>query len=75
MDIYTAEPGIQFYSGNFMQGKNTFKSGAKDDFRTAFALETQHFPDAPNQPAFPSITLKLGKKYQTVSYYQFSVLK
>lgn len=75
MDIYTAEPGIQFYSGNFMQGKNTFKSGAKDDFRTAFALETQHFPDAPNQPNFPSITLKPGKKYQTVSYYQFSIRK
>lgn len=75
MDIYTAEPGIQFYSGNFMQGKNTFKSGVKDDFRTAFALETQHFPDAPNQPNFPSITLKPGKKYQTVSYYQFSIRK
>ncbi|MFV5686055.1 aldose epimerase family protein [Flavobacterium sp. GB2R13] len=75
MGIYTAEPGIQFYSGNFMQGQNTFKSGAKDDFRTAFALETQHFPDAPNQPNFPSITLKPGKKYQTVSYYQFSIRK
>lgn len=75
MDIYTVEPGIQFYSGNFMQGKNTFKSGAKDDFRTAFALETQHFPDAPNQPDFPSITLKPNQKYQTVSYYQFSVRK
>lgn len=75
MDIYTKEPGIQFYSGNFMQGKNTFKSGAKDDFRTAFALETQHFPDSPNQPSFSSITLKPGKKYQTVSYYQFSVRK
>jgi aldose 1-epimerase len=73
MDIYTAEPGIQFYSGNFMLGKNTFKSGAKDDFRTAFALETQHFPDTPNQLAFPSIALKPGKKYKTVSQYQFSV--
>lgn len=75
MDIYTVEPGIQFYSGNFMQGKNTFKSGAKDDLRTAFALETQHFPDAPNQPNFPSITLKPGKKYKTVSCYQFSIQK
>lgn len=75
MDIYTIEPGIQFYSGNFMQGKNTFKSGTKDNFRTAFALETQHFPDAPNQPDFPSITLKPNQKYQTVSYYQFSVRK
>ncbi|KOP37050.1 galactose-1-epimerase [Flavobacterium sp. WLB] len=75
MDIFTEEPGLQFYSGNFMQSKNTFKSGSKDDFRTAFALETQHFPDAPNQPKFASIVLKVGEKYHTVSYYQFSVKK
>lgn len=75
MDIYTQEPGLQFYSGNFMQSKNTFKSGAKDDFRTAFALETQHFPDAVNQPKFAPIVLKAGEKYHTVSYYQFSVKK
>ncbi|RXG20035.1 aldose epimerase family protein, partial [Leeuwenhoekiella aequorea] len=55
MDVFTKEPGIQFYSGNFMEGKNQFKSGVKDAFRTAFALETQHFPDAPNQENFPSI--------------------
>lgn len=73
MDIFTQEPGLQFYSGNFMQSKNTMKSGSKDDFRTAFALETQHFPDAPNQPKFASIVLKPGEKYHTVSYYQFSV--
>ena len=73
MDIFTQEPGLQFYSGNFMQSKNTFKSGSKDDFRTAFALETQHFPDAPNQPKFATIVLKPGQKYHTVSYYQFSV--
>ncbi|MGE8344119.1 MAG: aldose epimerase family protein [Flavobacterium sp.] len=72
LDIYTEETGLQFYSGNFMQSKNTFKSGVKDDFRTAFALETQHFPDAPNQPKFPQITLKAGEKYHTVSLYQFS---
>ncbi|MCP2027513.1 aldose 1-epimerase [Flavobacterium sp. HSC-32F16] len=75
LDIFTQEPGLQFYSGNFMQSKNTFKSGAKDDFRTAFALETQHFPDAPNQPKFAQIILKPGEKYHTVSYYQFSVKK
>jgi len=73
LDIFTEEPGLQFYSGNFMQSKNTFKSGSKDDFRTAFALETQHFPDAPNQPKFAPIVLKPGQKYHTVSYYQFSV--
>nr|WP_281310773.1 aldose epimerase family protein [Flavobacterium flavigenum] len=72
MDIYTEEPGFQFYSGNFMQGKNTFKSGAKDDYRTAFALETQHFPDAPNHPNFPSITLEPNAVYHTVSVYKFS---
>lgn len=73
MDVYTEEPGIQFYSGNFMQGKNTFKSGKKDAYRSAFALETQHFPDAPNQPEFSSIVLKPGETYHTVSEYQFSI--
>lgn len=73
LDIFTQEPGLQFYSGNFMQSKNIMKSGSKDDFRTAFALETQHFPDAPNQPKFAPIILKPGQKYHTVSYYQFSV--
>jgi len=73
MDIYTQEPGIQFYSGNFMEGKNKFKSGSIDEFRTAFALETQHFPDAPNQDNFPSIILEPGEKYQTVSKYKFSI--
>jgi aldose 1-epimerase len=72
MNVYTEEPGIQFYSGNFMQSKNTFKSGVKDEYRTAFALETQHFPDAPNQPNFPSITLEPKAVYHTVSIYRFS---
>lgn len=73
MDVYTAEPGLQFYGGNFMQGKNTFKSGAKDEFRTAFCLETQHFPDSPNQPQYPSTILDPGKKYETISIYRFTV--
>ncbi|MES2827127.1 MAG: aldose epimerase family protein [Bacteroidota bacterium] len=72
MDIYTQEPGLQFYSGNFMQSKNTFKGGATDDFRTALALETQHFPDSPNQPGFPSTVLDPGKVYKTSSIYKFS---
>ncbi|TRX21674.1 aldose epimerase family protein [Flavobacterium franklandianum] len=75
LDVYTQEPGLQFYSGNFMQSKNTLKSGIKDDFRTSFALETQHFPDAPNHSNFAQITLKPGQKYQTVSEYKFSILK
>jgi len=72
MDVYTEEPGLQFYSGNFMQSKNTFKGGAKDDFRTAFCLETQHFPDSPNQPNFPSTVLEPGQTYKTSSVYRFT---
>ena len=72
MDIYTGEPGLQFYSGNFMKSKNTFKNGSKDDYRTAFAMETQHFPDSPNQPSYPSTVLNPGDTYHTVSFYKFS---
>lgn len=72
MDVYTEAPGLQFYGGNFMQRKNTFKGGAKDDFRTAFCLETQHFPDSPNQPAFPSTVLKAGQTDCTHAVYKFS---
>lgn len=75
MDIYTEEPGLQFYSGNFMSGKNRLKNGSVDSFRSAFALETQHFPDSPNQPTFPSTVLNVGEKYHTVSVYKFSVYK
>ena len=72
MDIYTEEPGLQFYSGNFMNGSNTIRGGKKDDYRTAFAMETQHFPDAPNQPAFASTTLKPGQVYKTQTIYKFT---
>ncbi len=75
MDIFTEEPGMQFYSGNFMQGKNTFKNGSTDKFRTAFAMETQHFPDSPNRPEFPTTVLNPGEKYHTVSVYRFSTEK
>jgi aldose 1-epimerase len=75
MDVYTDQPGLQFYSGNAMQGKNTMKGGHKDDFRTAFAMETQHFPDSPNQPSFPTTVLKPGQTYTTSSTYKFSVKK
>ena len=73
MDIYTREPGLQFYGGNFMQSKNRLKGNAMDDFRTAFCLETQHFPDSPNQPAFPSTVLSPGEFYHTQSVYKFSI--
>lgn len=72
MEVFTQEPGIQFYSGNFMAGKHTVKGGAKDDHRTGFCLETQHYPDSPNQPSFPSTELKPGQVYKTVSIYKFS---
>jgi aldose 1-epimerase len=75
MDVYTEEPGLQFYSGNFMLGKNTFSDGSKDDFRTAFAMETQHFPDSPNEPSYPSTVLKPGQVYKTYSVYDFSTVK
>jgi aldose 1-epimerase len=73
MEIFTQEPGLQFYGGNFMKSRNTFKNGSKDGFRTTFCLEAQHFPDSPNQPSFPSTVLEPGKKYQTKSVYKFSV--
>ena len=75
MNVFTIEPGLQFYGGNFMQSKNTIKGAKKDDFRTAFCLETQHFPDSPHQPSYPSTLLEPGKKYETHSMYQFAVKK
>ncbi|MGN6800283.1 MAG: aldose epimerase family protein [Ginsengibacter sp.] len=75
MNIYTQEPGLQFYSGNFMLSKNTFADGSKDDFRTAFAMETQHFPDSPNESSYPSTVLKPGQVYNTYSLYDFSTVK
>jgi aldose 1-epimerase len=72
MDVYTQEPGIQFYSGNFMKGVNIFKNGKKDDYRTAFCLETQHYPNSPNQPNFPSTLLNPGQAFSSISIYKFS---
>ena len=73
MDIFTEEPGIQFYGGNFMDGSDIGKYGKKFLYRESFALETQHFPDSPNQPSFPNIILLPGEIYQTKSIYKFSV--
>jgi aldose 1-epimerase len=75
MEVLTKEPGIQFYGGNFMNGGNPLKGGKKDDFRTAFCLETQHYPDSPNEPSFPSTELKPGQQYKTSTVYRFSVKK
>ena len=75
MDIYTREPALQFYSGNFMDGSHTIRGGKTDAKRTAFAMETQHYPDSPNQPAFPSTTLKPGQVYKTETIYKFGIAK
>ena len=71
MEVYSMEPGIQFYGGNFLDGSHTIKQGKKDEFRTAFCLETQHFPDSPNQPSFPSTVLSPGQTYKTTTVYKF----
>lgn len=73
LDVFTTEPGMQVYTGNFMDGTNTFQNGAKDGFRTMVALETQHFPDSPNQPAFPSTVLNPGKTFTSTSVYRFGL--
>jgi aldose 1-epimerase len=75
MQVWTVEPGIQFYGGNFMDGSDPLKGGKKDDYRTAFCLETQHYPDSPNEPSFPSTTLQPGKPYKSSTVYTFSVKK
>ena len=72
MDIFTEEPGMQFYGGNFMDGSDVGKYGTKFEYRGSFALETQHYPDSPNQPKFPSTILNPGDTYQTKSIYKFS---
>jgi len=74
MEIFTEEPGIQLYGGNFMDGSDIGKYGKPFNYRESFALETQHFPDSPNQLAFPSIVLNPGEIYRTKSIYRFSVV-
>ena len=73
MEVLTEEPGVQLYTGNFLQSENNLRGGGKDDFRTALCLETQHFPDSPNQPDFPTTVLEPGYIYRTSSVYCFSV--
>jgi aldose 1-epimerase len=73
MDVFTEEPGIQFYGGNFMDGSDVGKYGTKFEYRASFALETQHYPDSPNQANFPNTILRPRETYQTQSIYRFSV--
>jgi aldose 1-epimerase len=74
MEILTREPGIQFYGGNFMNGSFSGKTGKPYGFRQGFCLETQHYPDSPNQPSFPSTVLRPGESYRTQTLHRFSVV-
>jgi aldose 1-epimerase len=73
IEVLTTEPGIQFYSGNFLTGSITGKNGVVYKHRFGLCLETEHFPDSPNQPSFPSVLLEPGQTYQTKTIYRFSV--
>ena len=73
LEILTTEPAIQFYSGNFLDGTLTGKSGVVYQHRTGFCLETQHYPDSPNQPGFPSTILRPGEEYSTRTLFRFGV--
>jgi aldose 1-epimerase len=75
MEVFTTEPAIQFYSGNFLDGTITGKKGQVYQHRWGFCLETQHYPDSPNKPNFPSTILRPGEKYETTTVYKFSTRK
>lgn len=72
LEVFTTEPGIQFYGGNFLDGSDTGKEGKPYKHRTAFCLETQHFPDSPNQPNFPSTVLESDSVFHSLSVYRLS---
>jgi aldose 1-epimerase len=73
LETETTSPGVQFYSGNFLDGSITGKRGHVYKLRHGFCLEPQHFPDSPNQPDFPSVVLRPGEKYENTIVYRFSV--
>jgi len=75
LEILTDEPGMQFYCGNFLDGTLPIPGGGTYGHRTGFCLETQHYPDSPNQANFPSTTLKPGEKYNSTTVFKFSVAK
>jgi aldose 1-epimerase len=72
LKVLTDQPGIQFYTGNFLNGTIKGKGGKPDELRSALCLETQHFPDSPNHPDFPTTELKPGERYHTVTVYSLS---
>lgn len=73
LEVYTTEPGLQFYSGNFLDGTLQGNNGIAYERRYGLAMETQHFPDSPNQPSFPSTILRPGEEYRSRTIYRFSV--
>jgi aldose 1-epimerase len=75
LEVATTEPGIQFYSGNYLDGSITGKSGQPYQRRSAFCLEPQHFPDSPNHPNFPSTILKPGEEYRSKTVFTFGIDK
>jgi aldose 1-epimerase len=73
LDVYTTEPGLQFYTGNFIDGRIPGKAGRVYGPRSGLCLETQHYPDSPNQPAFPSTLLRPGEEYRSRTVFAFGV--
>ena len=72
MEVLTTEPGVQFYGGNYLDGSLVGKSGRPYPYRSGFCLETQHFPDSPNQPKFPSTILRPGQTFRSTTIHRFS---
>ena len=72
LEVLTTEPGVQLYTGNFLNGTPRGKGGCTYPRRSGFCLETQHFPDSPNQPHFPSTLLEPGAEYRSTTVYRFS---
>jgi len=75
LEVFTTEPGVQFYTGNFLDGTVKGKGGRAYPKRSAFCLETQHFPDSPNHPEFPSTVLKAGDTYKSTTEFRFTTDK
>jgi aldose 1-epimerase len=73
MEVFTTQPGAQFYTGNFLNGSITGRNGVVYNQHFGFCVETQHFPDTPNQPSFPSTVLNPGEKYNHTTIYRFGV--
>ena len=72
LTVATTEPGVQFYTGNFLDGSMPDRNGSFYKKRHGFCLETQHYPDSPNQPAFPTTELKAGEAFRSTTTYAFS---